>query len=112
MAYGEEKDGGIRRHDDCRNLYWHAWKYPSGTTDGAYFIDVTTHYPSLICESIASLKDMNVWRNKYNQNFVFRTQWAAEQYIRDIGMMTVPAPAVSPNIFQKLVDKIIIRAKV
>lgn len=112
VAYGEEKNGGIRRHDDCRNMHWHAWIYPSPNSAGAYFIDITTRYPSMACENQMSLLDMNVWRNKYNKNFAFRTRRAAERYIQDITVPPVsfPGPAASPSAFKKLVDKI--RAKI
>lgn len=68
-------------HNDCRNLHWVKWQSCAG---GAYFINITHHYSSMTYENTESLKDMNVWRNKYNQNFVFRTRKAAEQYLQDI----------------------------
>ena len=83
VAYGREKNG-VSRYDDCRDLYWRAWRYPNPRSTGAEFIHVTKHYPDwTYANATHSLRDMNVVRNKYNANFVFRTRWAAEQYMRD-----------------------------
>lgn len=83
MAHGQEKNGGINRHDDCRNLHWYAWRYPTASSAGAEFINTTKHHSSLVFEDHMSLTDMNVYRNKYNQNFVFRTLKAAEAWIQN-----------------------------
>lgn len=109
VAYAESRPH-IVRYDNCRDLYFHTWRYPLGTSDGGEFINVTKHYDTWIHEDSVALKDMNVMRNKYNKNFVFRTEWAAEQWLLDIGVIT--APVANPSIFQKLVDKIKIRAKI
>lgn len=83
VAYGETRPSVVR-HDDCRNLHWRPWNYPTASSAGADFINTIKHYPSFIHEDCISLKDMNVYRNKYNKNFAFRTLKAAEQYIQDI----------------------------
>ncbi len=109
IAYVEPQSY-VTRHDNCRNLHWLAWRYPSPNSGGAYFIDITHYYPSLTCENTASLKDMNVWRNKYNQNFVFRTQWAAEQYLLDIGAISTTLPGLvgsKAGIFKNLVARVV-----
>jgi hypothetical protein len=83
VAYGKETNG-VYRHDDCRDLHWLAWRYPTPRSTGAEFIHITTHYPVWTCtDATQSLNDMNVIRNRYNANFVFRTRKAADQYMRD-----------------------------
>ena len=112
IAYGNTRPHVVR-YDDCRKLHFHAWRYPTARSTGADFIHVTKHYPTWTYDdTIVALKDMNVMRNKYNKNFVFRTEWAAERWLMNTGVIRFPGPAVSPSAFQKLVDKIKIRAKV
>lgn len=78
VAYG--KLNSITRYDDCRKLYWHVFS----AGDGTEFVHVTKHYPSWTYKDTnVALTDMNVLRNKYNKNFVFRTRWAAEQYLME-----------------------------
>ena len=83
VAYGEGQRS-IMHHDNCRNLHWCSWQFSTASSSGAEFINTTKHHPSFTYEDSVSLRDMNVYRNKYNKNFAFRTLKAAEQYIQDI----------------------------
>lgn len=106
VAYGETRPH-IVRYDKCRKLHWHVWRYPTATRYGAEFVHVTKHYPTWTYEdTTVALTDMNVVRNNYNKNFVFRTQWAAEQYLMDIGVIRFPGPVIKAGAFKKLVDLI------
>lgn len=103
----------IVRYDECRDLHFYTWRYPSGSSNGAEFIHVTKHYRTWTYDdTTVALTDMNVMRNKYNKNFVFRTEWAAEQWLLDMGVIRFPGPVARPGFFKKVVDKIIIRAKI
>lgn len=83
VAHGRETNG-VSRYDNCRDLHWYAWRYPTANSAGAEFIYVTKHYPTWTYkDKIQSLDDMNVIRNKHNMNFVFRTRKAAERFMRD-----------------------------
>lgn len=81
VAYGGEKNG-VYRYDDCRDLHWWSWRYPTPRSSGAEFIHVTVHYPSGTCEVVLSVNDMNVERNDYNKTFAFSTRAAAERYMQ------------------------------
>lgn len=106
IAYGEEPS--VHYQENCRDLHWHVWKSGPG---GAMFIYATHTYPAFVHKNHHSLKDMNVYRNKYNQNFVFRTRWAAEQYLLNIGVIRFPGPVAKPDALKKLVDRIITKTK-
>ncbi len=79
-AYGEHNF--ITRGDSCRDLHWVSWRFGSGG-GGAEFVTVTQGYPSGDSKTHVALTDMNVERNGYNRNFVFRTQQAAERYLAE-----------------------------
>lgn len=85
VAHGAEINGSIERHDNCRCLHWRRWLYPTNSNDGAEFIRTSLHHSSYVHEGVVSLNDVNVYRNRYNRNFAFRTRKAAEQFIQDIG---------------------------
>ncbi len=111
VAYAETRPH-IVRYDECRDLYFHAWRYLTARSNGAEFIHVTKHYDTWTCDDTVALTDMNVYRNKYNKNFVFRTEWAAEQWLLDMGVVRFPGPVAKPSVLKKLVDKLIGRANI
>ena len=57
VAYAETRPH-IVRYDACRDLHWHAWRYPRGTRDGAEFINVTKHYDTWTHEDSVALTDI------------------------------------------------------
>lgn len=83
VAYGNKRTHVIRS-DNCRDLHWYPWRYPTPKSSGGEFIYVSRVYPTFVHEGHESLRDMNVMRNRSNKNFAFRTRKAAEQYLQDI----------------------------
>lgn len=76
IAHGAGND--VECYENCRDLHTVKWEFKDGSAD---FIHVTRHYEFGDCHVERSLTDMNVLRNTYNHNFVFRTKWAAEQWL-------------------------------
>lgn len=76
-AYGGQLNH-IVKYENIRDLNVHTF----ANGDRSEFIHGTVIHPSCSSNQHMSLKDMNVVRNQYNQNFVFRTRWAAENYLK------------------------------
>lgn len=74
VVHGNENS--VDRYEECRDLH------DSQYVPGSLFIYVTRYFPSIAAKISVSLADMNVIRNTYNHNFVFRTRWAAEQWLQ------------------------------
>lgn len=67
----------ILRGDRCRDLHLGQW------CKQTEFVTVTTEHPLFTHVGHVALLDMNVERNTYNRNFVFRTKASAERYLAE-----------------------------
>ena len=65
----------ITRDDKCRDLHLSKW------SANVEFVTITRRCPSGDYIGHSALIDINVERNTYNRNFVFRTLEAAQQYL-------------------------------
>ena len=74
-AYGELNH--IIRGDRCRDLHLSKW------VANHEIVTITKKHPDRDWDTHVFLLDMNVERNDYNRNFVFRTQAAAERYLAE-----------------------------
>jgi len=74
-AYGELNH--IIRGDRCRHLQISKW------IANHEIVTVTYRHTNCDFHTHVYLLDMNVERNGYNRNFVFRTQRSAEQYLAE-----------------------------